>query len=481
MSTTSIHPHTRQRRIVVMSLLLIAFCSFSGFPGGAVADDDLTNEEALEIATEAYIYAYPLIIMDVTRQVATNFEAVDSMGMFAPMNQFGHAKVFPDATFTAVVRPNADTLYSSLWFDVTKEPLVIHVPDSGGRYYLLPMLDMWTDVFASPGSRTTGTDEQTFAIVGPAWDDELPKGVELVRSPTGIGWMIGRIQTNGKSDYANVHKFQAGLKAVPLSAWGKDYTPPKGQVDPKLSSDPPVEQVANMDAATYFARFTALTSDNPPHPNDYPILARIKRIGLEPGKPFGFAKASPQVREALKKAIPIVQEKIKSGLATAGTPVNNWGMIGQPIGTYGTDYFRRMLIAYGGLGANVVEDAIYPTAYVDADGKPLESDKKYVLHFQEDQVPPVRAFWSLTMYNDKQLFTDNPISRYAIGGRDDLKLSDDGSLTLYIQRESPVKGKQSNWLPAPKSGGFSMNLRLYWPKPEALDGTWKLPAVKRVE
>jgi len=168
-------------------------------------------------------------------------------------------------------------------------------------------------------------------------------------------------------------------------------------------------------------------------------------------------------------------------LSEAGTIVNSWGILLPPIGTYGTDYFRRAVIAYGGLGANVIEDAFYPQAYTDEDGNPFISSEKYILHFKKDEIPRVRAFWSLTMYNDKNFFTDNPIDRYAIGDRDELKFNDDGSLTLYIQRESPGKDKEGNWLPAPKSGGFSMSLRLYWPKPEALDGTWKPPAVRRIE
>ena len=449
-------------------------------PCTVLAKDRLTDDEVAEIAIEAYYYAYPVVLMDVTRQNLTNTEIANPANMLSPVNQFGHVPAFPDATFTNVVRANADTLYSSLWFDVSEEPLVIHVPDSGGRYYLLPMIDMWTDVFASPGKRTTGTAEQTFAIVGPNWQGELPADVEMIRSPTAVGWMIGRTQTDGKADYASVHAFQAGLTAVPLSAWGKDYTPPKGKVDPKISSDPPSEQVAEMDAAEFFGRFAELTRDNPPHENDYPILARMKRIGLEPGKPFDFSKAPPQVQAALTKAVPLAQERITGGMAKAGTVVNNWGMILSPIGTYGTDYFRRAVIAYGGLGANVVEDAIYPSGFVDADGKPFDSAEKYVLHFTKDEIPPVRAFWSLTMYNDKQAFADNPINRYAIGDRDKMKFDDDGSLTIYIQRESPGNDKENNWLPAPKSGGFSMNMRLYWPKPEALDGTWKPPAVRRV-
>lgn len=208
----------------------------------------------------------------------------------------------------------------------------------------------------------------------------------------------------------------------------------------------------------------------------------MKRLGLEPGKPFDFDKLSPQIQQTLNKAVPATQKKIKAGLTTTGTKVNStWSMIETPIGNYGTDYHRRALIAFAGLGANVVEDAIYPTAYTDADGKPFDSGNEYEIQLSKERIPPVRAFWSLTMYNDNQAFADNPLDRYAIGDRDDLKFDPDGSLTLYIQRNSPGKEKESNWLPAPRSGGFSLNFRLYWPKGEARDGSWKPPVVKRVD
>ncbi len=257
-----------QLRFIARALgVLIVFAFLSGAP--ATAADKLADNETLEIATEAYFYAFPMVLMNVTREIATNCEAPDGGKMCAPMNQFVHVPAFPDASFTDVVRANADTLYSTIFFDLTKEPLVFHVPDSGGRYYLLPMLDMWSDVFAVPGSRTTGTQEQTFALVGPKWAGTLPERMDVVRAPTNMGWMIGRTQTNGKEDYANVHKFQAGLKAVPLSAWGKNYTPPSGRIDSKIFTRPPVKQMEEMDAATFFARFAELMKDNPPHHNDY--------------------------------------------------------------------------------------------------------------------------------------------------------------------------------------------------------------------
>ncbi len=437
----------------------------------AAAPAEASIAEAAEIAVEAYLYAYPLVLMDITRRLATNVES--PAGTRCPMNQFAHLRVFPDATFTDVVRPNADTLYSSLWFDVSKEPLVISVPDSGGRYYLLPMLDLWTDVFASPGKRTTGTSPQKFAIVGPTWLGKLPPGVELLRAPTVIGWILGRTQTNGKSDYHAVHKFQAELTATPLSAFGESYNPPKGTVDPAVSPVAPVEQVSKMDAPAFFTRFCELTKNNPPHANDYPILGRMKRIGIVPGQSFDLARTTPAVKTATAEAGPKAMAKLKSYFPDR--VVNSWVIPMNPIGTYGTDYLRRANIAYFGLGANCVEDAIYPSMLVQFDGRPFDSGKKYVLHFKKEEIPPARAFWSLTLYNDRQLFTDNPINRYAIGDRDPLSFNADRSLDLYIQRDSP--SEQSNWLPSPKKGAFSLTMRLYWPMPAALDGTWKPPEI----
>lgn len=438
----------------------------------------VSADEAREIAREAFIYAYPLVLSEITFRVGKN--VVEPTGTSAPINQFGHMREFPDPSFTIVVRPNADTLYSSLGYDVSKEPLVISVPASDGRYYLLPFLDYWSDVFTVPGTRTTGNGAQTFAIVGPTWQGQLPAGVKEYRSPTGFGLLIGRTQTNGKADYEAVRKFQSGMTAVPLSAYGKPYTPPKGTVDPKQDMSAPPDQIDKMDVATFFGIFVELMKTNPPHANDNPILDRMKRIGIEPGKSFDSASAPKEVRDALNAAPAVALKQIKEAWGKAGVLMNGWRTNVTAIGTYGTDYLHRAGVAYGGYGANVIEDALYPTAFADADGQPFSSDRRYVLHFAKDQIPPVRGFWSLTMYDARQLFTANPIDRYAIGDRDKLAFNADGSLDLYIQSETPGKDKEANWLPAPKSGAFTMNLRLYWPKTEATNGTWAPPPVKRV-
>lgn len=463
---------TPSKRSLAPTLLLAVATTPSAW-----AAAPLSADEARQVAIDAYMYAYPLVLIDVTRRKGSN--VVTPRGLDAPINQLAHATEFPDATFTSVVRPNADTLYSSLWFDVQREPLVVHLPDSGGRYYLLEMMDAWSDVFDSPGKRTTGTAELTFALRGPGWSGTLPSGMLEIKSPTARGWFIGRTQTNGKADYPAVRKFQAGMTATPLSKYGQPYAPPKGTVNPKVDNSPPVDQVEKLPAAEFFARFADMTAVDPPHANDYPIVHQLARLGIVPGKPFDLNRAAPETKAALEQAPAAALKKIKSAFLKSGIASNGWRTNLTAIGTYGADYAHRAGVAYAGLGANTIKDAVYPSALADGEGKPFDSAARYVLHFTKDRIPPVLGFWSLTMYNQRQFFADNPINRYAIGDRDKLKFNADGSLDLFIQRESPGGAKESNWLPAPKSGGFTMNLRLYWPKPEVLDGTWSPPPVER--
>jgi hypothetical protein len=437
-------------------------------------------QEAHEIGVEAYIYLYPLVTIDVTRRQATNIEA-GKRPMFGPMNTFSHARAFPDADFKAVVRPNFDTLYSSGWLDLTREPMIISAPDTGGRYYLLPMLDMWTDVFAVPGWRTSGTQPGQFAVVPPGWQGELPAGVERIAAPTPYVWIIGRTQTNGPKDYEAVHQVQDGFTITPLSRWGQEPQPVTVKIDPTVDmTTPPLEQVNRMPAGAYFAYAAELMKLHPPHLTDWSTLTRMQRIGLEPGKSFDIETLDPAVKQALERVPSDGLKSMQAKAPTLARLVNGWQMNTDTMGVYGDYYLKRAIVAMMGLGANQPEDAIYPMAFADADGKLPNGDNNYVLHFDKEELPPVDAFWSVTMYDQDGFQAANPLNRFAIGDRDALRYNADGSLDLYLQHESPGPEREANWLPAPR-GPLGVTMRLYAPKAAALDGRWAPPALQRVK
>ena len=469
------------------------------------------SAEALQdIAVDAYLYAYPMVLMEATRRAST--QVPKPLAGKAPMNQFGHRTVFPEPGSTDVGWPSADMLYSSLWYDVSRQPLRIQVPDAGGRYYGLSLLDMWSDEYASRGTRVVGSGPQTFLIVGPDWQGRAPFGTDIIRSPTASGWLLARIQTAGPADYGAVNQLQAGMTASPVATTAPPPTlktpPRRGAAKPATWANPvtpgtghaltglapgttlhtsmtwdtqgsPGEQVASMTPATFFAVFAELLRANPPHPNDHAILRRMQRIGLAGPQPFVYEQLEPAVQQALEAARPVAGRRIADAVRRLGTPMNGWNSVLTGIGTYGTDYLRRAAIAYAGLGATTPDEALYPVTAVDDDGRRLRSDDDYILHFDKAQLPPVNAFWSLTLYNDAHSLAPNRAGRYSIRSTDALKYNKDGSLTIYIARDNPGEDRASNWLPTPEQGNFSLSMRLYWPQDLALDGAWAPPTVER--
>jgi len=380
------------------------------------------------------------------------------------------------------VRPNFDTLYSSVWLDLTHEPVIVTAPDTEGRYYLLPMLDMWSDVFASPGKRTSGTQAVSFAVAVKGWKGELPEGIQLIESPTPYVWVIGRTQTNGPEDYENVHKIQDGYSITPLSQWGKEADVKEFVNDPSVDmKTPPLEQVNTMSAAKYFSYSAELLKVNPPHTTDWSQIARLKRVGIEPGKSFDLSDAVPEVKAGLERAVKDSLQEMLNKIPTLARVANGWQMNTDTMGVYGNYYLKRAIVAMVGLGANQPQDAVYPLCVADAGGKPLLGENKYSIHFQASEIPPAGAFWSLTMYDAAGFQVANALNRFAIGDRDALKYNEDGSLDIYIQHETPGKDWESNWLPAPATGGLGLTMRLYAPKTQVLDGRWNPPVVKKLE
>jgi hypothetical protein len=464
-------------RSAVIALMLATLA-----PTGLQAEE-VSEAEARAIGLDAYLYFYPLVTMDITRSQLTNAPPGTSEIAAAP-NTFANVPAFPTAEMRAVVRPNFDTLYSSAWLDLSDGPVVVSVPDTGGRYYLLPMLDMWTDVFASPGWRTTGTQAGHFLIVPPGWtssamEQQLPPGTQRISAPTPNVWIIGRVKTDGPSDYAAVHKVQAGFKLTPLSRWATQEPAAPAAIDPTVDlKTPPKLQVDTMTADRYFAYAADLLKAQPPHITDQPILARMKRIGIEPGKRFDLANAPATVRKALMGAPSEAQKLIQWKMPTLARVANGWSMNTDTMGVYGNYYLKRAIIAQQGLGANLPDDAIYPLNLADSTGRPLDGANKYTLHFAKGQLPPVDAFWSVTLYDADGYQVDNPLKRYALSSWMPLKANADGSLDLYFQHESPGAEREANWLPAP-AGPFNLTMRLYAPKQEALTGKWDPPAVER--
>ncbi len=446
----------------------------------------VSGAELRDIAVDAYVYAYPMVLMEVTRRNATNVQT--PLEGRAPMNMFGHKTAFPDARTARTRWPSTDTLYSSMWYDVSREPLIVRVPDAGNRYYFLTLLDMWTDVYASRGTRTVGNRPQAFAIVGPYWQGTVPPGVEVLRSPTATGWVLGNVQASGPADYGAVNQFQSGLVTQPLSTVGPSYgqadrtfmplAPQAAGVDANASNQAaPADQVAAMDAPTFWGVFAQVVRDNPPHANDYPMLDRLRRIGM--GQPIAYGSLDPAVQQALAQAGPQAGRRIADYVAGLGEGYNGWNTVSEGIGTYGTDYLRRAAIAYAGLGTGVPEDVMYPVTSIDSKGRALEGGRDYVLHFDKGQLPPVNAFWSLALYGPNQTFAENQANKYAVHSTDALKYNADGSLDVYIQHKTPSRDKQANWLPAPDAGPYMLNMRLYWPRAIALDGSWAPPPVQR--
>ena len=438
----------------------------------------ITAAEVRAIGAEAYVHFYPLISMDITRKQLTNVER--PVGIQTPMNTFKNMEAYPAPDFKAVVRPNFDTLYSSAWLDLTKEPIIISVPDTSGRYYLLPMLDMWSDVFASPGWRTTGTQAADFLITAPGWNGKVPAGFTHIAAPTPYFWIIGRIKTDGPPDYEAVHKLQAGLKITPLSRWGKAAEPVLGKVDPAVDmKTPPKTQVDTMPADKYFAYAAELLKLHPPHITDEPIIARLKHIGFEVGQSFDLAKLDPTAQKALAGARDEALALMKWKQPTLARVANYWQMNTDTMGVYGNYYLKRAIVAQIGLGANLPEDAIYPFNLGDEAGRALNGANQYVIHFDKANLPPVGAFWSITLYDDDGFQVPNALNRFAVSSWMPFKFNTDGSLDLYFQNENPGKDKEANWLPAPK-GAFTLTMRLYAPLPDALTGKWNPPAVMKV-
>ena len=449
-----------------------------------------TTAEIREIAASAYTFAYPLVLMDVTRR--TELERRAQAGL-PGANQFVHAQAFPDDHSRIVIRPNADTLYSTAWLDLSKEPILLHVPETHDRYYVMQLLDAWTETFGMPGKRTRGTGARWFAIVPPGWKGTLPPHVEKIMAPTNTVWLLGRTQVNGVADYADVHAIQAGYALMPLSQYPHGSPlpapppaaspPPQPQPQPQPPganrTEPPPMQVRRMSARDFFQTVVTLLKTNPPHPEDAPLMKQLARLGILPGKAFDPESLGVEGQTAFEQGAKMAADSLAApGIQSgAGEKVNGWSSgFGAATGRYGIHYAARAAVARLGLGALPPEEATYFSCCRTDAERSLSGQHAYKLHFGAAELPPVQAFWSLSLYGEDGYFVSNAIHRFAIGDRDALKFNSDGSLDLLIQHDAPGADRDSNWLPAP-SGQFNLSLRLYWPSEDVVRGRWRPPPV----
>ena len=454
-------------------------------PFAAKADENSSPRaiEALKIATDAYVFGYPLVTFDTVRQQNTNVAVPDDQ--HAPMGQMIKMRSYPAVDNHCCAAPNADTLYTMVWLDVSEEPWVFAVPDMGDRYYILPFTDGWSEVFHVSSQPLNGGKAQTYAVTGPGWSGTIPDGMVELKSPTGMVWVLGRIYSDGTdADYAAVHKLQDAFQVMPLAAWGNEYTPPKGKVDPSIDMKTGVrKQVNAMDAETYFDRLAKLMKTNPPTAADAEMVAEMAKIGIVPGQDFDLEKLRFFGRELLVAVPKMAQLEMGVHLKRQST-TNGWLYFTKGVGDWGTDYLLRGMGNMLGPGWNRPQDAIYPLSQKDAKDRKYDGGKhKYTILFEKGKLPPANAFWSVTMYDENLFFVPNAINRYELGSRSTFVTGSDGSIELYLQSESPGKDKETNWLPTPK-GEFALIMRLYDPStsdPSILDGTWKPPAIERAE
>ena len=460
----------------ITTLLMLAASLTFPVVGNA---SDVTPSEARAIAKDAYIYGFPMV--DSYRIEYGYFVDKKDPEYKGPWNEIHNtARVYTPAD-TAIQTPNSDTPYSYVGMDLRAEPLVLTVPPiEKERYFSIQLIDAYTFNFAYIGSRATGNGGGSYLIAGPNWKGEKPSGVkDVIRSETEFVLALYRTQLFNPDDIANVKTIQAGYKAQPLSAFLGKPAPKAATAVDFIKPLTPAEEKTSLQ---FFNILNFVLRFCPTVPSENALMERFAKIGVGAGKPFDESKLSPEIQAAIEQGIADgwvafagLKKEVEAGKVTSGDVFGTREYLKN-------NYLYRMGAAVLGIYGNSKQEAIYPTYYVDATKQKLDGDNRYTLRFAPSQLPPVNAFWSLTMYEEPQsLLVANPINRYLINSPmlPQLKKDADGGLTLIVQNQSPGKDKEANWLPAP-NGPFSLIMRLYWPKAEALEGKWKKPELRKV-
>lgn len=457
--------------LMLCTCLLLPGCSAAATPSGKTASqtegtlDKTEKEDVWSTVEEAYVYAFPLVLMDATKTAATNTEEV-VLGK-APVNQFMHGKALANAQFRNVVTPNVDTVYSQVWYDLSEEPM-IHVLPETDRFCKVQVLDAWTNTPAVLDKAGT------YAITLSTWEGELPEGVIRIDVPTAMAWSITRTVLSGEEDLPNVYTIQNAMQLMPLSAYltGEAYCAPAGSYSEE-NNYVPIDKVRAMDPVSFFSKANELMVLNPPAEADADILERLSAIHVGPGMTFDVSVLTGDIQAKWIEMLQNLRSDLMPQIQDFSNKIGQWSYFDAPIGNFGTEYAYRALVSIAGLGANPVNVALYPKTEVDTEGNGLTGEKTYVLHI--DTLPPVRegGFWSITAYGEDDFLIDNEIDRYCVNDRSGLKVNADGSVDVILSKAKPAD--ITNWLPVGE-GGFHLYMRIYTPDMEALE-TWTAPVV----
>ena len=490
---------TRSNAVHVSSLL-ITLAMTAVFGSAQTPDDtELRSLPTFTNGVDAYIYGYPLLMFGTTGKVGTTVpDAITKPGR-APLNQFAKETSLPTSAFKDVVLPSTTTLYASSFLNLQAEPVILHIPKIENRFFLLQMLDGWTNVSPeSPGSRLN-SQEGDYALVGPNWNKSLPSTItNVIRMDTDSMWIIGRFYTNGTDADVQtvVDTIYPGLTLTPLSAYGDSYTPPANlPVEPSVdTTTTPLHQVAGMDACAFFGNLASLMKYNPAIlPQDRGLVRRLSEIGISKGQSFDCTAIDPKKLAALQLAVITARTALQFQLPISPT-ATYWSMP-LNVGTYGNQYLLRAEVAENALGANNPIDAVYGYTMNDGTNTQVDGSNHYVIHFNAPtnkqnagEIPPVnpKAFWSVTIYNsDGTLVTNHVVDYNAIGvpyvQGHHACFNSDHSLDLHLQADPP-SGAQAfcNWLPTPRDKAYIVFLRMYWPDQAILNGRWIPPAIQKV-
>lgn len=436
------------------------------------------TEAAQQAAMEGYLYFYPLVTMDLTRRQFTH-PSQGAQG--APANTFLHGRTLPQPG-TAAPWTNPDMLRSTGWLDLTAGPVVLSAPDTQGRLYTLSLLDMWTDVFATLGKRTTGTAKGNTVIVPPGWTGTLPSGMARLDAPTAHVWAKILIQADGPADLSAVNALQDGFTLTPLSQWNLPAQSQRVKSDPNLDLKIAVrEQVESMPTDAFFTYAAELMRKHPPHATDQPVLAQLRRVGIIPGRTFDFDKLDHPAKQGMRRGLRAARERMDAAAGQSLRNLNGWQQETGSVGVYGNGYLRRALAAQAQPGAGLPEDLSVLLLAADSHGAPIDGAHRYTLHFESGQLPPAGALWSLAVYDGQGMPVANMLNRYALGDRAPLAYNADGSLDVHVSALPPAPEVQANWLPVPAVGPVTLLLRVYEPGPALLDGLWMPPGMVRDE